>query len=46
MVKLSRAIGITGVDAKTMLNIFSKTFDNLYKKTIVYIKEFDENRQI
>lgn len=46
IVKLSEPIGITGVDAKAALNIFSKTFGNLNKNTIVCIKEFDENGQI
>ena len=46
MVKLSNAIGVTGIDAKTALNIFTKTFGNLNKNTIVTIKEFDENGQI
>ena len=46
MVKLSNAIGVTSIDAKAALNIFTKTFGNLNKNTIITIKEFDENGQI
>jgi hypothetical protein len=46
MIKLSHPIGKTAVDTKSAVEIFSKSFGNLNKNTIVTIREYDENGQI
>ncbi len=45
-IRLSKARGVTAVDAKAALGVFINTFGGLRKNTIVRIKEFGPNGQI
>ncbi len=45
-IMLSKPTGKTEIDAKAALALFTNSFGNLKKNTIVKIKEFDENGQI
>lgn len=47
MIKLSNPTGKTEIDAKSAINIFTKSCGNLKKNTIINIKELDgEGNQI
>ena len=41
-IRLSKPTGRTEYDAKVALNIFTSSFGNLKKNTIIHIKEMDE----
>ena len=45
-IRLSKPTGRTEYDAKAALNIFTASYGNLKKNTIIRIKEMDENGQI
>ena len=45
-IKLNDPTGLTEIDAKCALNIFTKNFGNLTKNDIICIKEIGENGQI
>jgi len=45
-IKLGKPTGKTEYDAKAALGIFTASFGNLKKNTIIRIKEMDENGQI
>ena len=46
MIKLSKPLGITAIDAKAAMGVFINTFGGLKKNTIVRIKEFGPEGQI